>query len=171
MTDGEEVLKGTNAKSADSDGDGINDKEEMLAGTDPSNADSDGDGQSDGAELSAGTDATDSSDSFVDSDGDGLSDEFPSLTMKLPFLFKKIPSILSRYCFCVNENVYSNALSGAGVLEITPPLPVNDLVVAPPNKELFWNPEIIASLSTLGLKSITSLRLTLPRAGELYEGI
>ena len=103
---------------------------------------------------------------------DGLSDEFPSLTIKLPFLFKKIPSILSRYCFCVNENVYSSPLSGAGVLETTPPLPVNDLVFAAPSKVafevgLFWKPEMIAALSTLGLKSITSLKLTLPNAGEL----
>ena len=96
--------------------------------------------------------------------------------MKLPFLFKKTPSIRSKYCFCVNENVYSNPLSGAGVLETIPPLPVNDLVFAAPNKvalvvALFWNPEIIAALSTLGLKSITSLKLTLPSAGELYVGI
>ena len=101
-----------------------------------------------------------------------MSDELPSLTIKLPFLFKKIPSILSRYCFCVNENVYSKPESGAGVLETTPPLPVNDLVFAAPNKvalvvALFWNPEIIAALSTLGLKSRTSLKLTLPKAGEL----
>ncbi len=80
--------------------------------------------------------------------------------MKSPFLFKKTPSIRSKYCFCVNENVYSNPLSGAGVLETIPPLPVNDLVFAAPNKvalvvALFWNPEIIAALSTLGLKSIT----------------
>jgi hypothetical protein len=76
MTDGEEVLKGTNANSADSDGDGIQDKDEILAGTDPTNGDSDGDGQSDGAEKAAGTDPNDESDNFVDSDGDGLSDEY-----------------------------------------------------------------------------------------------
>ena len=62
------------------------------------------------------------------------------------------------------------------MLETIPPLPVNDLVFAAPNNvellvALFWNPEIIAALSTLGLKSITSLKFTLPNAGELYSGI
>jgi len=71
----------------------------------------------------------------------------------------------------VNEKVNSRFESGAGVLVMIPPVPVNDLVLAEPSRELFWNPEMIASLSTLGLKSRTSLSETFPRAGELNEGI
>ena len=61
--------------------------------------------------------------------------------------------------------------SGAGVLVMIPPVPVNDLVLAEPKRELFWNPEIIASLSTFGLKSRTSFSEIFPKAGELKEGI
>ena len=48
----------------------------------------------------------------------------------------KTTSILSRYCVCVNEKVYSRFESGAGVLERTPPVPVNDLVFALENNIL-----------------------------------
>ena len=88
-----------------------------------------------------------------------------------PFLFKKIPSILSRYCVCVNEKVNSRFESGAGVLLITPPEPVNDLVEEDDSKALFWKPEIIELLSTFGLKSRTSFRETFPRTGELNDGM
>ena len=44
--DGDEILRGTNPKASDSDGDGISDQDEIVAGLDPVNADSDGDGQS-----------------------------------------------------------------------------------------------------------------------------
>ena len=50
-------------------------------------------------------------------------------------------------------------------------MPVNDLVLEADNKALSWNPEIIESLSTLGLKSNTSLRFILPKVGELKDGI
>ena len=62
-------------------------------------------------------------------------------------------------------------MSGAGVLETIPPVPVNDLVFTDPRSELFWNPEMIASLSTFGLKSRTSFSEIFPRAGELKDGI
>ena len=102
---------------------------------------------------------------------DGFKEEFPSLIINSPFLFKNKPSILSKYCFCVNVKVYSKLESDAGVLETIPPVPVNDLVLEEDNNELFWNPDVIESLSTFGLKSSTSDKDTLPKAGELKDGI
>ena len=53
----------------DCDGDGLTNGDEVIAGTDPGNSDSDGDGLTDGQEVSIGTDPMEE-----DSDGDGLTD-------------------------------------------------------------------------------------------------
>ena len=93
-----------------------------------------------------------------DSGFDGFSEEFPFLTIKSPFLFKNIPSILSRYCLLLNEIVKSMLLSCAGVADAIPPDPLKDIVLFDSNNVLFWNPVIKELTSTFGLKSITSPR-------------
>ena len=101
---------------------------------------------------------------------DGLREELPFLTIKDPFLFKKTPSILFRYCVCVNEKVNSKLSSGAGVLATTPPDPAKTLVLPEDNNDLSSNPATIELLSILGLKSSTSFNDTFPKAGELNVG-
>lgn len=67
-----------------------------------------------------------------------------------------MPSILSRYWTWLNENVYSIPWSAAGVAAITDPGPENWPVVIA-REDVSWNPAIIASTSTFGLKSRTFL--------------
>lgn len=71
INDCDELARGTDPESADTDNDGIDDHREVFrTGTDPTNADTDGDGLSDGDELD-----THETDPFeADSDSDGLSD-------------------------------------------------------------------------------------------------
>lgn len=69
ITDGDELLLGTNLRSADSDGDGVSDADEIAAGTSSTSADTDNDGLTDAEEQALGTKANQS-----DSDGDGFSD-------------------------------------------------------------------------------------------------
>ena len=70
LTDGEEVILGTDPFDADSDDDGLTDGQEVeVYGTDPLDPDTDNDGLNDGDEIAAGTDPFD-----ADSDDDGLSD-------------------------------------------------------------------------------------------------
>ena len=76
----------------------------------------------------------------------------------------------SKYWTWLNENVYSNPTSGAGVDAITEPAPANWPAVFS-RDDTSWNPAIIASLSTFGLKSITFLSCTIPWTEELKLGI
>jgi hypothetical protein len=71
LTDGEELVLGTDPFDSDSDDDGLSDGDEVnVYGTDPLNPDSDDDGLSDGDEVNVyGTDPLN-----PDSDNDGLSD-------------------------------------------------------------------------------------------------
>ncbi len=69
LTDGEELVMGTDLLSSDSDGDGISDVEEIAAGTSAVLIDSDADGLTDAEEAELGTSSGSS-----DSDGDGFSD-------------------------------------------------------------------------------------------------
>jgi len=87
-----------------------------------------------------------------------------------PFLLRKTPSIRSKYWTWLNENVYSKLVSGAGVEATTEPAPANWPAVTS-NEDTSWNPAIIASLSTFGLKSITFLSCNIPWTDELKEGI
>ena len=57
QTDTDQDTEG-DACDLDDDGDGLSDGDEVLLGTDPLNADTDGDGIDDGAEVAAGTDPT-----------------------------------------------------------------------------------------------------------------
>jgi len=59
LTNGEEVIKGTDPNNPDTDGDGLSDGEEIAKGTDPLNPDTDGDGVKDGTEVTDGTSPTD----------------------------------------------------------------------------------------------------------------
>ena len=99
-----------------------------------------------------------------------MRDELPSLTINWPFLSKKIPSIRSRYWIWLKENVYSKFESGAGVLETIAPAPAKDPAVVS-RDAILRKPGIIASLSTLGLKSITFLSSKFPWTDELKDGI
>jgi hypothetical protein len=58
VSDGDELIDGTNPRNPDTDGDGLSDGEEKDLGTDPTLADTDEDGVSDGDELFNGTDPT-----------------------------------------------------------------------------------------------------------------
>ncbi|HEX5591255.1 MAG TPA: hypothetical protein VFX65_13270 [Candidatus Limnocylindrales bacterium] len=70
LTDGEEVILGTDPFDPDTDDDGLTDGQEVeVYGTDPLDPDTDDDGLNDGDEIAAGTDPFD-----PDSDDDGLSD-------------------------------------------------------------------------------------------------
>jgi len=69
LTDGEELIMGTDLLSSDSDGDGMSDVEEIAAGTSAVLIDSDADGLTDAQEAELGTSSATS-----DSDGDGFSD-------------------------------------------------------------------------------------------------
>ena len=70
LTDGEEVVLGTDPFDADTDDDGLTDGQEVeVYGTDPLDPDTDDDGLNDGDEIAAGTDPFD-----PDTDDDGLSD-------------------------------------------------------------------------------------------------
>ncbi len=69
LTDGEELVMGTDLLASDSDGDGMSDAEEIVAGTSAVLIDSDADGLTDAQEIELGTSAGTS-----DTDGDGFSD-------------------------------------------------------------------------------------------------
>ncbi|HEL2384484.1 TPA: hypothetical protein TZS71_002321, partial [Streptococcus suis] len=69
VTDGQEKTDGTDPKNPDTDGDGVTDGEEKANGTDPKNPDTDGDGVTDGQEKTDGTDPKN-----PDTDGDGVTD-------------------------------------------------------------------------------------------------
>jgi hypothetical protein len=70
LTDGEEVILGTDPFDPDTDDDGLTDGQEVeVYGTDPLDPDTDDDGLNDGDEIAAGTDPFD-----PDTDDDGLSD-------------------------------------------------------------------------------------------------
>jgi hypothetical protein len=70
LTDGEEVVLGTDPFDPDTDDDGLTDGEEVeVHGTDPLDPDTDDDGLTDGDEIAAGTDPFD-----PDTDDDGLTD-------------------------------------------------------------------------------------------------
>ena len=70
LTDGEEVVLGTDPFDPDTDDDGLTDGQEVETyGTDPLDPDTDDDGLNDGDEIAAGTDPFD-----PDTDDDGLSD-------------------------------------------------------------------------------------------------
>ena len=61
VSDGDELIDGTNPRNPDTDGDGLSDGEEKDLGTDPTLTDTDGDGIDDGDELFNGTDPTENS--------------------------------------------------------------------------------------------------------------
>ncbi len=69
LSDGQEILHGTDPFCADTDGDGISDSVEITQGTNPLDPDSDRDGLSDTQELALGTNPL-----LADMDGDGLLD-------------------------------------------------------------------------------------------------
>lgn len=69
VSDGDELLLGTNLRSGDSDGDGVGDADEIAAGTSSVFADTDNDGLTDAEEKALGANARQS-----DSDADGFSD-------------------------------------------------------------------------------------------------
>lgn len=72
LSDGDEILLGTNPKSWDSDGDGLSDRREVVEfNSNPLAQDSDGDNVSDGIEASLGMNLN-----ALDSDMDGLSDGY-----------------------------------------------------------------------------------------------
>ena len=56
-----QFLEAETAGVIDADSDGLTDGDELVKGTDPFYPDSDGDGASDGDEVAAGTDPTDAS--------------------------------------------------------------------------------------------------------------
>ncbi|HFU4464953.1 TPA: Ig-like domain-containing protein, partial [Streptococcus suis] len=56
VTNGDELVDGTDPSNPDTDGDGVTDGEEKANGTDPKNPDTDGDGVTDGEEKANGTD-------------------------------------------------------------------------------------------------------------------
>ena len=101
----------------------------------------------------------------------GFRDALPCLIINSPFLFKKTPSILSRYCDSVKEMVYGRDLAEDGVLDTDPPAPIKLMYSACDSNEVSWKPVTIAVESTLGLKSITFFRLKLPCTAELKSGI
>jgi len=74
LSDGDEILLGTNPRKGDSDNDGLSDGLEVELGTNPLNRDTDGDGISDGWEHDhAPFDPLDPTDGAADFDGDGVS--------------------------------------------------------------------------------------------------
>ena len=85
-------------------------------------------------------------------------------------MFKKIPSILSRYCTWLKDIVYSKPRSGAGVAAITDPTPAN-LPILSEREDWSWKPATNDVESTLGLKSNKFFKFTMPYTEELKEGI
>jgi alpha-tubulin suppressor-like RCC1 family protein len=69
LTNGREMVLGTDALNADTNGDGVRDGAELGMGEDPSSQDPDGDGLSTPTEMALGTDPL-----RADSDGDGVVD-------------------------------------------------------------------------------------------------
>ena len=65
--------------------------------------------------------------------------------------------------------MYSILLSGAGVLDTTPPPPVNDLVLAEPKSELFKSSDLI--LRILSICFLKSWLLTIILSAKLKNNV
>jgi hypothetical protein len=63
-------------RSVDPDMDGLTSEDEVKRGTNPQSSDSDGDGKPDGAEVLSMSDPLVASNDYVDTDNDGLSDAY-----------------------------------------------------------------------------------------------
>ena len=87
---------------------------------------------------------------------------------KSPFLSRYKQSILSKYCFKLNDRLYSIVASVAIVPAGIPPslLKLGGLE----RIEISWYPLRILVVSTFALKSNTSFRETFPYTTELKSG-